>query len=719
MDIPRSAIKVPASARKGGELHVPASARKGGLSTPGVLGSAKQDAVIGLVRIRPRRTTDRQPSCVQKDPGQKTEIRMKDVNGEETKRFTFDFVADENTTQEEMFQIAGLPLIDNALQGINSSIYAYGQTGAGKTYTMMGLSDGQGDITSEVRGLIPRLLEYLFHVIQHQRKANNMAFMTRCSFLEIYNDQIFDLLEPASQNLQLRQDINMGVFVDGLKEVGVENAADAMAVLNAGSEHRRVASTSMNRESSRSHAVFTLIIQSKGEKNGLTVSKEARLNLIDLAGSERQKHTGATGNTLREACKINQSLSTLGKVIMALVDRARGMERHVPYRESILTHLLKDSLGGNSKTYIIANVSQDPAHFAETLSTLQFVNRAKLIKNRAVINENVTADVGLLQAEVQRLRQQLASVEAGTDTLPNGRVKEIEAILAGTISEKERISHAADSAERRVKELQEAIARHERVQQQLRMQLKMREARQKVDFDEPAIVTQLKEELKALQHTIDHHPEVLTYADRCRVLEEELAALKEQYPTHSRDNVILLDQRQHIIKLERELKYRFDMDMAATEAALATPAKGRRSTSRTSDAHNEFKKWKQLQELEKALETTKEDLAQASHQAQEARREAERLAAEMEAQQAADAATIAELENMLKAAQLRGVMEGRLSLGGSLSGTGESHNQQIEALQNEKEELERMVQEKEAEVLKMAQQVKKQACVRIALHAHR
>ncbi|KAI3690861.1 hypothetical protein L2E82_49073 [Cichorium intybus] len=274
-------------------------------------------------------------------------------------RFTFDHIVSETISQEKLFRVAGLPMVDNCMSGYNSCMFAYGQTGSGKTYTMMGeISQEDGKLVDDC-GITPRLFEYLFTRIkleEENRRDERLKYSCKCSFLEIYNEQITDLLEPSSTNLQVREDLKEGVYVENLTEYNVKTVDEVLKLLLQGAANRKVAGTDMNSESSRSHSVFTCIVESRWEKDSMTHLRFGRLNLVDLAGSERQRSCGA-GERVKEASYINKSLSTLGLVIMSLVDVAHGKHRHVPYRDSRLTFLLQDSLGGNSKTTIIANVS--------------------------------------------------------------------------------------------------------------------------------------------------------------------------------------------------------------------------------------------------------------------------------------------------------------------------------------------------------------------------
>jgi kinesin family protein 15 len=290
--------------------------------------------------------------------------------------------------------------------GYNGTIFAYGQTGSGKTFTMLGPSEEHDNFKHELRGVIPRSFEQLFSLIQreHELHGGRKQFLCKCSFLEIYQEQVYDLLDPAAANLQIRENIKKGVFVDGLMEQVVATPTEAYQALSNGWLNRRVAATSMNRESSRSHAVFTLFIESMEEKAGVKSVRQSQLNLVDLAGSERQKDTNTVGIRLKEAGKINQSLSVLGNVIMSLVKISQGQSQHIPYRNSKLTFLLRYSLGGNARTSIVACVHPDAKCFGETLSTLNFAKRAKLIKNKAVINEDTQGNIAHLQVEIKRLK---------------------------------------------------------------------------------------------------------------------------------------------------------------------------------------------------------------------------------------------------------------------------------------------------------------------------
>ena len=323
-------------------------------------------------------------------------------------RFTFDSIFDMDSTQIDVYNITAKQAVNSVLEGYNSTIFCYGQTGTGKTYTMEGFTYNS---QAEQRGIIQRTIEEIFTYIEHTSNENT-KFIIRASYLQIYNESISDLLKPEKKNLQIREDKKKGIYVDLLSEWAVRTPVDLYALLKRGASYRTTAATLMNDVSSRSHAVFVITVEQMTTENikGQTHTqiKVGKLNLVDLAGSERIRVTGATGQQLEESKKINKSLSCLGNVINALTEQ-KGKIHHVPYRDSKLTRLLEDSLGGNCKTTMLAMIS--PAHesFSESLSTLHFAQRAKKIKNRPVINEDLNnrALIRQYEVELRNLRNEL------------------------------------------------------------------------------------------------------------------------------------------------------------------------------------------------------------------------------------------------------------------------------------------------------------------------
>ncbi|AOW00514.1 P-loop containing nucleoside triphosphate hydrolase protein [Yarrowia lipolytica] len=291
--------------------------------------------------------------------------------------FTFDRVFDSTSQQADVFEYCLKETVDDLLNGYNGTVFAYGQTGSGKTYTMMGDIDH-----AERRGAIPRMVDQIFEQIF--ASSQDIEYMVKVSYMEIYMEKIRDLLHPEHDNLPIHEDKARGVFVKGLSEEYVSNAAEVHAVMRQGSLSRAVAATNMNQESSRSHSIFSIAVSQKNVASG--AQKTGQLFLVDLAGSEKVGKTGASGQTLEEAKKINKSLSALGLVINSLTDGST----HIPYRDSKLTRILQESLGGNSRTSLIINCSPTSFNEAETISTLRFGVRAKSIKNRAKINAELS-----------------------------------------------------------------------------------------------------------------------------------------------------------------------------------------------------------------------------------------------------------------------------------------------------------------------------------------
>ena len=320
-------------------------------------------------------------------------------------KFNFDRIFQPSSTQEEIYSYGVKGIIDSVLNGYNGTVLAYGQTGSGKTYTM------QGEIGNEkTKGIIPRMIKHVFDYIHEQNSSSE--FMLKVSMIEIYQEKIRDLLDISRVNLPIRQDSIKGIYVDGCSERYVGCPRDVLNALELGANNRVQAATNMNEHSSRSHSIFILTINQTNKKEGF--SKIGKLYLVDLAGSEKISKSGVTGFNLIEAEKINLSLTTLGRVIYNLTD---GKSQHVPYRESKLTRVLQESLGGNSKTCLIITCSPSIYNESETLSTLRFGERAKKIKNKPKINKEVT--IAELQKLISQLKENLKKANARITQLEN------------------------------------------------------------------------------------------------------------------------------------------------------------------------------------------------------------------------------------------------------------------------------------------------------------
>jgi kinesin family protein 1 len=315
--------------------------------------------------------------------------------------------------QSNLFTDLGGPLLDNAFEGYNNCIFAYGQTGSGKSYSMMGYG-------KEI-GIIPQICQEMFRRIEQIQSDGVTQCTVEVSYLEIYNERVRDLLNPSTKgNLRVREHPSTGPYVEDLAKLVVGGFQEIENLMDEGNKARTVAATNMNETSSRSHAVFTLMLTQKKKdiETNMEAEKVAKISLVDLAGSERATSTGATGARLKEGAEINRSLSTLGRVIAALADMSTGKKKkganQVPYRDSVLTWLLKDSLGGNSMTAMIAAISPADINYDETLSTLRYADSAKRIKNHAVINEDANARmVRELKEELALLRSKLGGGVAG------------------------------------------------------------------------------------------------------------------------------------------------------------------------------------------------------------------------------------------------------------------------------------------------------------------
>ncbi|KAK1140709.1 hypothetical protein N8T08_009910 [Aspergillus melleus] len=402
----RSTASSPSLRAKQGVVMSPS--RMEGVASPSPGGNVR---VVVRVRNFLPREIDRDAEClITMDPNtQMTKLRAPRINPQdegkpksqargkilEDKSFIFDnsFWShdkhDEHYAyQEDVYNCLGEEFLDHNFEGYHTCIFAYGQTGSGKSYTMMG--------TPDQPGLIPRTCEDLFQRIEGAQTAD-MSFNVRVSYFEVYNEHVRDLLVPRTDPphyLRIRESPSEGPYIKDLTEVSVRNFTELMKFMRKGDVSRTVASTKMNDTSSRSHAVFTITLKQIHHdlSTDETTERTARIRLVDLAGSERAKSTEATGQRLREGSNINKSLTTLGRVIAALADPKAGRQGKrkgkdvVPYRDSILTWLLKDSLGGNSKTAMIACIS--PSDYEETLSTLRYADQAKHIRTRARVNQD-------------------------------------------------------------------------------------------------------------------------------------------------------------------------------------------------------------------------------------------------------------------------------------------------------------------------------------------
>ena len=314
------------------------------------------------------------------------------INNKEENRssqdFTFDRIFGSDSTQEQIFEVIAKPIILAAFEGINGTLFCYGQTSSGKTFTMEGI---HGDAV--LMGIIPRMMEFVFDFIS--KGSSDIEFSVKCQYYQIYNEKIQDLLDPRKNDLAIREDKNKGIWVEDCTEAYVGGVEEMYSVFSQGTGNRTVAATKMNKGSSRSHSLFAVTIFQRNTITGS--SKTGRIYFVDLAGSEKMSKTGIEGGLgLKEAQNINKSLMTLGMVINALTEGAK----HVPYRDSKLTRVLQESLGGNSMTNLIITCSPNYINQAESLSTLRFGQRAKLIKNKVVANTQQSVKELLMKLKI-------------------------------------------------------------------------------------------------------------------------------------------------------------------------------------------------------------------------------------------------------------------------------------------------------------------------------
>jgi hypothetical protein len=436
-------------------------------------GGGKNDETVKVVvRIRPMSSEEERNGnlvAAEAFPDQcmLTLKNPKANDADALKQFTFDSVFGPNVTQKFIYETCASSIVEAVLSGYNATFFAYGQTGSGKTHTMEGRPD-----PPHLRGIIPNSFQHIFEYVASN--SSKIQFLVRASYLEIYNEEIRDLLAKEPKNgLDLKENVDTGVYVKDLTWMNVKNVTEIDYVMQSGKKNRSVGATLMNATSSRSHSIFSIIVECcEGEH-----IRMGKLNLVDLAGSERQSKTGATGDRLKEATKINFSLTALGNVINALVD---GKSTHVPYRDSKLTRLLQNSLGGNAKTVMCANCGPADYNYEETLSTLRYANRAKNIKNKPKINEDPKdAMLREYQDEIERLKRELEASSRGNVLDSSGKEIPIGSPLKEYV---ERI------VEREVvKEVRVGISEEE-----------MENIRQKAEADKQFVMKQAQEDMRQL-----------------------------------------------------------------------------------------------------------------------------------------------------------------------------------------------------------------------------
>ncbi|KAG1674732.1 hypothetical protein FOA52_013567 [Chlamydomonas sp. UWO 241] len=471
-----------------------------------------------------------------------------------TYRFTFDHVYDQESTQETVYRNSAQHVVLSILQGYNAAIIAYGQTGTGKTHTM------EGNLQGILRGIIPRTVEDIFTYIVNDPEPSS-KYLVRASYLQIYNEVISDMLKPERTNLTIREDRRRGVFVEGLSEWVVRSPGEVYLLMQRGQAMRATGATKLNDVSSRSHAVCIIIVEkctsavpddqlaavAASTPRGVDATyniKVGKLNLVDLAGSERVHVTGAVGKRLEESKKINASLSALGNVIAALT--TRGERSHIPYRDSKLTRILEDSLGGNCRTTMICTIAPAMDAFQESLSTLKFANRAKNIKNEAHVNEDLDQrtllrkyerELRRLKAELQRRSRDLVDKRALLEVEEQKKQAEADKLAALTALERRSREFLREKEEKRQLEIKIHA-----------MQSQMLVGGAKLE-DVPAFRAILAREHRRIRDE---------YETRLRDLEQERQAVDEDRQQVDRYKQLLLKQRDIMIALTARLNERDD-----------------------------------------------------------------------------------------------------------------------------------------------------------------
>ncbi|KAJ4772770.1 Kinesin-like protein KIN-5A [Rhynchospora pubera] len=477
------------------------------------------------------------------------------ANKQIDKLFNFDKVFGLASRQKDLFDQSISPIVHEVLEGYNCTIFAYGQTGTGKTYTMEGGGSRKiknGDLPSDA-GVIPRAVKQIFDILEAQCAEYSM----KVTFLELYNEEITDLLAPeepkfttpddkTKKPIALMEDGKGGVFVRGLEEEIVYTANEIYKILDKGSAKRRTAETLLNKQSSRSHSIFSITIHIKElTHEGEEMIKIGKLNLVDLAGSENISRSGARDGRAREAGEINKSLLTLGRVINALVEHSG----HVPYRESKLTRLLRDSLGGKTKTCIIATISPSIHCLEETLSTLDYAHRAKNIKNRPEINQKMmkSAMIKDLYYEIDRLKQEVfAAREKNGIYIPRDRYLQEEAEKKAMTEKIEKLELDMDTKEKQLIGIQELYDSQQKLSEELSEKL---EKTQKELGDTKDALLDLEERYKQAKCTIKEKEFLIS-----NLLKSEKALVERAYQLRTELECAASDISGLFSKIERKDK---------------------------------------------------------------------------------------------------------------------------------------------------------------------
>ena len=541
------------------------------------------------VRCRPMSQKEKNEgyqNCVEVD-SDRGEVNVHLANTPK-RTFWYDKAYGMDSTQEQVFQETAMPIVESVVQGYNGTIFAYGQTGTGKTYTM------EGDFETDLnKGIIPRSFDLMFNLINATYNTN---FLIQCSYLELYNEEVRDLLSKShQQKLDIREDPETGFYVQDLSHWIVKAPRDMTELMLRGRELKVIKGHNMNERSSRSHCIFTIIVENSTKDETGDHIKKGKLNLVDLAGSERTskiKDVNGAEGLQAETIHINLSLTALGKVIHAL---ASNKKQHIPYRDSKLTKLLMDSLGGNSKTVMIANIGPADYNIEETLTTLRYADRAKNIKNVPKVNEDPKdAMIKKYKEELERLKEALAKANGGIEMSVNQFVSD-DAI---NIDSRKRIEEIQ----------QQLIEEKERIQKETNATMKKLEDDKKMDEEAKInLMKKLKEQEEEQNKKVEAKKKIM---DKLQKLEEKFL-LGEKTKEQAKKNEQILNEE------KKELKAKEKRQKELQDKIKKEEEKARELEANFKNQDDEIEKKTQL------FNRLKEDLKKVEIEGEEIRKEYE------------------------------------------------------------------------------------------------
>jgi len=517
------------------------------------------------------------------------EVKLKKPDSnEQPKEYTFDSVYDINSRQEDIYVNSVFPVVENVLIGYNGTVFAYGQTGTGKTFTIEG-----EDQPPELLGVMPRAFETIFSNIQCDNPEQRQ-YLVRASYMELYKEDIRDLLSANPKaKLELHEKPDTGIYVKDLTTTVVTSVKELKKIQLIGRKQRTTAGTKMNDKSSRSHAIFTITIETSEQgMDGKPRIRAGKFHLVDLAGSERQSKTEAVGERLEEATKINLSLSTLCHVISSLVDSKSSF---IPYRNSKLTRLLQDSLGGNTKTVMIANIGPADYNYDETLNTLRYASRAKSIKNKPRINEDPKdAMIREFQAEIERLKAELAQIDMDPNITPETLKRQQEII--------KKMGGIAPSQEK-LKELARENAEKEKEVEQRRMLVK--QVTQEVTSEHNKLKENMKKQEEEKQKNVQRKEEL---DKKLRIMEKQVGIRREYFEQEQEKKRLEYLKAQSALEEEKVKQRRLKHDLEEKTSKIGELQKKYASQKEELQAKTNMLQglWRKLQSFKTKMRETEE-----------------------------------------------------------------------------------------------------------------